>query len=450
MKVTAMSKAQRNKDKKPFELRNPIYNQSPEDVVRKPRVQHNNKRREQYDEDEQKKAYVPQQLSKKLLQQAREQQLEESEDRKTKGSGDQRSASSLIDELTANQIEHNLEKHGKKYDESDEEEEIEEYEQEEIEEIEISPEDEAALAMFMSARSDFSSTAENQTLDIGSIIMSKIKEKESLLACGRAGNFNLEPKIIQVYSQVATILKKYTSGKIPRAVKIIPLLENWEDVLFLTKPSEWSTQATFALTKIFSASFTEKMAQQFYNLVLLPTVKADILKNKKLNYHYYQALRKASYKPKAFYKGIILPLCESEETTLREAVILGSVIAKCNLSSIISSVALLKISTLPYSGPNSIFVKTIIEKKYALPYRVIDAMVTHFVNFRDEDRLLPVLWHQSLLSFVQRYKEELTPEQKQEIKVLIREKNHPKISPEITRELTHSKCRGESGNMEVI
>lgn len=31
---------------------------------------------------------------------------------------------------------------------------------------------------------------------------------------------------------------------------------------------------------------------------------------KELNFHLYQALYKAAYKPAAFYKGIVLPLCE--------------------------------------------------------------------------------------------------------------------------------------------
>jgi len=45
-------------------------------------------------------------------------------------------------------------------------------------------------------------------------------------------------------------------------------------------------------------------------LILLPRVIDDINENKALNYHLYQALRKALYKPAAFYKGVLLPLCE--------------------------------------------------------------------------------------------------------------------------------------------
>lgn len=36
----------------------------------------------------------------------------------------------------------------------------------------------------------------------------------------------------------------------------------------------------------------------------------DITENKRLNYHLYRSLKKAIYKPAAFYKGIILPICE--------------------------------------------------------------------------------------------------------------------------------------------
>lgn len=36
----------------------------------------------------------------------------------------------------------------------------------------------------------------------------------------------------------------------------------------------------------------------------------DIKEHKKLNFHYYMALKKSTYKPAAFYKGIILPLAE--------------------------------------------------------------------------------------------------------------------------------------------
>lgn len=37
----------------------------------------------------------------------------------------------------------------------------------------------------------------------------------------------------------------------------------------------------------------------------------------KLNVHLYEALKKALYKPAAFFKGILFPLCEVSESVKR-------------------------------------------------------------------------------------------------------------------------------------
>lgn len=74
-----------------------------------------------------------------------------------------------------------------------------------------------------------------------------------------------------------------------------------------------------------------------------------------------------------------------------------------------SAAAIMRLANMDYSGPNSLFIRILLDKKYALPYKVVDAMVFHFIRLangersRDGDDKLPVLWHQSLLVFVQRY-----------------------------------------------
>ena len=45
------------------------------------------------------------------------------------------------------------------------------------------------------------------------------------------------------------------------------------------------------------------MAQRFFNLVLLPRVRDDIAEYKRLNFHLYMALKKALFKPGAWFKG---------------------------------------------------------------------------------------------------------------------------------------------------
>ena len=72
--------------------------------------------------------------------------------------------------------------------------------------------------------------------------------------------------------------------------------------------------------------------------------------------------------------------------------------------------ALMRMADLPYSGVTSFMIKTLLDKKYALPYRTVDALVDHFTGFHTEERSLPVIWHLSLLTFVQRYKQEIRAE----------------------------------------
>lgn len=87
---------------------------------------------------------------------------------------------------------------------------------------------------------------------------------------------------------------------------------------------------------------------------------------------------------------------------------------------------------MDYSGANSLFLRTLIDKKYTLPYKAIDALVKHFLRldwrrkkttafrFKTDERSLPVLWHQALLALVQRYKTDIVPEQRTAILELVK------------------------------
>ena len=68
-------------------------------------------------------------------------------------------------------------------------------------------------------------------------------------------------------------------------------------------------------------------------------------------------------------------------------------------------------------------------------------------RFLRDKRELPVLWHQAFLTFVQRYKEDISSEQKEALMELLRVQTHELISPEIRRELVHSKCRDSEGEI---
>uniref|UniRef100_A0A665TY67 Bystin-like n=1 Tax=Echeneis naucrates TaxID=173247 RepID=A0A665TY67_ECHNA len=297
-------------------------------------------------------------------------------------------------------------------------------------EVIVDPDDEAAIEMFMNKNPPMRRT-------LADIIMEKITEKQTEVGTvmsevsGRPMP-QLDPRIIEVYRGVNKVLSKYRSGKLPKAFKIIPALANWEQVLYLTEPETWTAAAMYQATRIFSSNLKERMAQRFYNLVLLPRVRDDIAEYKRLNFHLYSALKKALFKPGAWFKGILIPLCESGTCTLREAIIIGK-------NSWFA--AMLKLAEMEYNGANSIFLRLLLDKKYALPFRVLDALVAHFLSFRNEKRVLPVLWHQSLLTLAQRYKADLASEQKTELLELLRIQTHPQVSAEIRRELQNSESR---------
>lgn len=65
----------------------------------------------------------------------------------------------------------------------------------------------------------------------------------------------------------------------------------------------WDLPTTPLKTRIFASNLKERMAQRFFNLVLLPRVRDDIAEYKRLNFHLYMALKKALFKPGAWFKG---------------------------------------------------------------------------------------------------------------------------------------------------
>lgn len=194
----------------------------------------------------------------------------------------------------------------------------------------LSEAEEAVVQRFLGAGRD-------ETRTLADIIMDKIREKGAAAMDGEDDGGTgapLPPKVVEVYTAVGKLLAHYKSGKLPKALKMLPHLKNWEEVLWLTRPDQWSPCATYACTRIFASNLNAKLSQRFLNLVLLEKCRDDIQTNKTLNYHLYMALKKALFKPAAFYKGILLPIAQSQSCTLREAVIIGSVLAKVSIPGV--------------------------------------------------------------------------------------------------------------------
>ncbi|KAG8461798.1 hypothetical protein KFE25_001416 [Diacronema lutheri] len=378
------------------------------------------------DRDELREAPVPEDLSRKIMRQARAQQ----------------------EEFEADAPKPAARRGGGGGDDDDDDDEYDGQEEagweEEVEEVEVDEADEALLAKLMPADSGARRT-------LADVILEKLAEKAADAqaraagldgADGAAQAAQLPEKVVAVYSSIGELLHRYRSGKLPKAFKIVPKLANWEEILFLTQPRTWSPQATAAAVRLFASALNPRMAQRFYALVLLPATLDDIDENRRLNYHYYAALKKAVYKPAAFFKGIVLPMCDAQ-CALKHAVVVCSVLSKVSVPAAHSAVTLLKLTEMPLSGAQLLFLRTLLLKKYALPYRVVDALADYFARFGEHEGELPVIWHQSLLVFAQHYKMELTLEQKDELKPVLRAHLHERITAEIRRELFNSACRGD-------
>lgn len=66
------------------------------------------------------------------------------------------------------------------------------------------------------------------------------------------------------------------------------------------------------------------------------------------------------------------------------------------------------------------------------------------MNFIEDERKFPGLWHQTLLIFVQRYKGDLTAEQKEGLVRLMKVHHNIHYTQETRRELYSTKARGEA------
>lgn len=353
----------------------------------------------------------------------------------------------------------------------------------EVEEVEIDPNDLATFNKFLPTDENLivwpgeEAQPSGGGTDLAALILDKIAQHEAANPSqqGIQGGgdpedaVELPAKVVEVYSKVGLILSRYKSGKLPKPFKILPTIPAWETLLAVTRPDQWTPNSVYAATRLFISS-KPHIAQQFLNSVLLPAVQDNISETHKLNVHLYNALKKALYKPSAFFKGIVFPMLTDGTCTQREATIVASVVAKVSVPVLHSAAAIHRLceiaaeqmSSDPESaGPCNIFIKTLLEKKYALPFKVIDALVFHFLRFRaagasSADAMetesvagdlggtgkLPVIWHQCLLSFAQRYRNDITEDQREALLDLLLTRGHKSISPEVRRELLEGRGRG--------
>lgn len=278
--------------------------------------------------------------------------------------------------------------------------------------------------------------------DLGEAILEEVKEEEKngkqRELTHQEDNSDIPHQLQSLFIQLGTFLARYRSGPMPKALKFIPKWENWEQLLLITEPERWSAGGMKEMTRIFTSA-NKFVLQRFLNLFLLPAVRANIAAHRKLKVHYFTALKTGIFKADAWLKAILFPLL-MDQATLREAVIIGAVLSKSSIAPLIVAAAIVKLCSMfpahrGWTPASCYIIGVLFNKKTSLPESAVEAGVQYFESFTQLENTLPVIWHTSLLIFVQRYKMSLSKGQRQRVRDIVRVQRHPAIREEILKEL---------------
>ncbi|KAJ9628054.1 snoRNA-binding rRNA-processing protein [Taxawa tesnikishii (nom. ined.)] len=214
----------------------------------------------------------------------------------------------------------------------DEEEEI-------IEEVEVDPND---LTMFNRFNPEFDPStllapksaeeeAEGESTNLADLILAKIAEHEATQD-GRARDIDgdgrpegvpedaieLPAKVVEVYTQVGTILSRYKSGKLPKPFKILPTLPQWDTLLSITRPDSWTPNAYYEATKLFTSS-RPALAQAFCTTSFSPRARGH-LRNQEIECALVQGSQEGAVQARGFLQGPAVPTRQQRDVhTTRSA-----------------------------------------------------------------------------------------------------------------------------------
>ncbi|KAI8646402.1 Bystin-domain-containing protein [Parasitella parasitica] len=234
-----------------------------------------------------------------------------------------------------------------------------------------------------------------------------------------------DPQVIQIYKKIGCALGRFqsTHSRLPKALKIIPSLTNWDEILLLTNPLSWTPQATYEVTKLFLSNIKATQTKQFLQVVLLHAVRNNLVgrADGQLDPALYRVLKKVLVCNSAlFLKGLLFPLCESNSCTVAEACILANVLGQTKIPALQSATALLWLSQQTFTLPICILIRVFLEKRQPLPYRVVDMLTfQYFCQREGAITQLPLTWYHSLQTFAQSYSSDMVPTQKRALLTLI-------------------------------
>lgn len=274
-------------------------------------------------------------------------------------------------------------------------------------------------------------------MDISNEIAASFQKELAVLplAPGAQNHVEISDKVTEIYQKVGVILSRYRSGKLPKAFKVIPSLKNWSDVLALTSPDSWTPNATYQAVRLFVSLLPPSQAETFVKDTLFPKILKDLEESKELNVHYYNSMKKAIYRPGAFYKGLIIPLYREKTLTLKKASVIASILSKCTIPVLPSSAAIMIMCKSKFTSPRAIILKALLDKNYSLPVKVLDDVAEYLIHV-DIDSC-GVLYFQTLLSLVAKYYPSMSDESRSKMKKLVADRTHPDITPIIQSKMAN-------------
>ncbi|KAI8096712.1 Bystin [Halteromyces radiatus] len=237
--------------------------------------------------------------------------------------------------------------------------------------------------------------------------------------------------------QCSSYMNDQANSLFLKGFMIIHLLPNWEELLSLTRPENWCPQAVYYATLQFLSSPHHHQLKSFLQCVLLKQSLGFIRNHLFLDPYLNLALRRVMMvNPSLFCKVILIPLCDGQQgggCSLKEASLFGDIILKSYIpaSSVANTlISIAQLSDHHYFICHSVFIILLLEKKVALPFRVLECLVHHFCSMNHQSKM-PLLWYHSFYLFVEIYVHECVSEQKERLIETIQLVFHPQWSTSI-------------------
>lgn len=225
---------------------------------------------------------------------------------------------------------------------------------------------------------------------------------------------NSKTKELKILERTGVMLRLYRSGKIPKILKILPILENFEEFLWYTRPDLWSYQALFVVTRFFLSKLNKKQTQRFFSLILVPRIQELLFRKKKINPLIVKLLKFTTKNGKAFFYDIMTPLCISRKCSNQESAFFASFITNQSFyqSNVTCFIAIILRDEFIF-GPKISILRAIISKKYNLPNKILELLIDFF--FLTKEKLGQQNFKKCFLIFVKNYSRFFSKEDKKKL-----------------------------------